>query len=71
MRRPTSFPCRAGRLPLLAIVCAGVLAACKPAGPPPDMIQKQREALEKARNVESQVQQQEDERRKALDDATK
>jgi hypothetical protein len=71
MRQPAFFPCRTGRLSLLMIVCAGSLAACKPAGPPPDLVQKQREALEKARNVEGQVQQQDDERRRVLEDATR
>ena len=55
---------------LAAIIGMG-LAGCKPAGPPPDMIKTQRDALNKAKAVEGQMQQQADERLKAIDDAQK
>jgi hypothetical protein len=48
-----------------------VLAACKPAGPPPDIIKTQREALQKARNVGAVEQKSADEQQKAADEATK
>jgi hypothetical protein len=48
-----------------------VLAACKPAGPPPDIIKTQREALQKAKNVGAVEQKSADEQQKAADEATK
>lgn len=47
------------------------LSGCKPDGPPPDLVKTQREALNKAKAVEGQMQQQADERMKAIDDAQK
>ena len=48
-----------------------VLAACKPAGPPPDIIKTQREALQKAKNVGAVEQKAVEEQQKATDEATK
>jgi len=56
---------------LSGVVFGLSLAGCKPAGPPPDLIKTQREALNKAKAVEGQLQQQADERMKAIDDAQK
>jgi outer membrane PBP1 activator LpoA protein len=47
------------------------LSGCKPDGPPPDLVKTQREALNKAKALEGQMQQQADERMKAIDDAQK
>lgn len=57
---------------MMAIALFGVaMSGCKPAGPPPDLIKTQREALDKARAVEGQLQKQAEEQRKAIDDAQK
>jgi hypothetical protein len=50
---------------------AAACAACKPAGPPPDLMKTQREALDKAKDVNRQVLQQAEEQKKAVEDATK
>ncbi len=47
------------------------MAACKPNAPPPDLLKSQHEALDKAKAVEGQLQQQADQQRKAIDDAEK
>lgn len=61
-------------LSLKALVAVGIvgwmLAACKPAAPPPDIIQTQREALNKAKAVEGVLQQSED-RTKAAEEGQK
>jgi outer membrane PBP1 activator LpoA protein len=51
------------------IVCG--LAACKPASPPPDIVKTQRDALNKAKAVEGQVQQQAQEQQKTIDEQQK
>jgi hypothetical protein len=61
---------------LTAIALSGVaisapMSGCKPAGPPPDLLNTQREALDKAKAVDGQLQQQADEHKKAIDDAQK
>jgi hypothetical protein len=56
---------------VVAVSVAFALAACKPAGPPPDIIKTQREALQKARNVGAVEQKSADEQQKAADEATK
>lgn len=45
------------------------LSTCKPQGPPPDVLKTQREALEKVKAVEGQLQQQAEEQKKVIDDA--
>lgn len=52
-------------------VLALALSACQPAGPPPDLVKTQREALHKAKGVELQLQQQAQEQMKAADEAEK
>jgi hypothetical protein len=47
------------------------LAGCKPADAPPDLLKTQRAALEKAKALEGQMQQQAQERMKAIDDVQK
>ena len=57
---------------MMAIALLGAaISGCKPAGPPPDLIKTQREALDKAKAVEGQLQKQADEQKKAIDDAQK
>jgi hypothetical protein len=56
---------------VVAVSVAFALAACKPAGPPPDIVKTQREALQKARNVGAVEQKSADEQQKAADEATK
>lgn len=57
---------------MTAIVLLGVtMSGCKPAGPPPDLLKTQREALAKAKAVEGQLQKQAEEQRKAIEDAQK
>lgn len=57
------------------IITIGLLAlaldGCKPAGPPPDLVKTQREALDKAKTVEGQLQQQAEQQKKAVDEAQK
>jgi len=55
---------------VLAVVVLFV-AACKPGEPPPDIIKTQREALQKSRAVEGQLQQQAEEQKKAAEEAAK
>lgn len=47
------------------------LVGCKPAEPPADLLKTQREALNKAKAVEGQLQQQADDQRKAIEEAQK
>jgi hypothetical protein len=57
----------------MAIACliAFGLAGCKPAGPPPDIVKTQRDALDKAKAVGAVEQKSADEEKKAADEATK
>lgn len=55
---------------MLVAVCALALAACKP-NPPPDVLKTQRQAMEKARAVEGVLQNEADDRRRAIDDMAK
>ncbi len=48
-----------------------LLLGCKPADPPPDLIKTQREALDKAKALEGQMQQHAQERMKAAEDVQK
>jgi hypothetical protein len=48
-----------------------ILAACKPAESPPDLVKTQRDALDKSKTVEGQLQQQADEQRRAVENAEK
>ena len=52
----------------IALTMATAISGCKPAGPPPNLLETQRDALNKAKAVEGQLQQQADEQRKAIDD---
>lgn len=52
----------------IALTMATAISGCKPAGPPPDLLKTQRDALTKAKAVEGKLQQQADEQRKAIDD---
>jgi len=57
---------------LALMVAAGmVLSACKPVQPPPDIVKSQRQALDKAKALDGQLQQQLQERMKAVDDPQK
>lgn len=56
---------------LMTLLSVTTLTACGPSGPPPDVIKTQRQALEKAKGVESVIQSTDDARRKTLDDAEK
>ena len=56
---------------IIAASVAFGLAACKPAGPPPDIIKTQREALQKAKNVDAVQEKAVEEQRKEVDEATK
>lgn len=47
------------------------LLGCQPNGPPPDLLKTQREALNKAKAVEGQLQQQAEDQRKIIDEAQK
>ena len=51
----------------LLVMTAMLVSACKPAAPPPDLIAPQRAALNKARAVEGQLQDNLQERMKAAD----
>ena len=52
----------------MALTIATAISGCRPAGPPPDLLKTQRDALNNAKAVEGQLQQQADEQRKAIDD---
>lgn len=54
----------------MAGVIVLLLAACKPE-PPPDIIRPQREALDKAKALEGQMQKDADQQRRTIDDASK
>jgi hypothetical protein len=54
-----------------AIALAGGLAACKPDGPPPDIVKTQREDLQKAKNVSAVQQKAVEEQQKQAEEATK
>jgi len=54
-----------------AIALVGALAACKPAGPPPDIIKTQREDLQKARDVSAVQQKAVEEQQRQSEEATK
>jgi hypothetical protein len=56
---------------MAAVLIVLASAGCKPAGPPPDVIKSQRDALANARAVEGQLQQQAEEQRKAAEEAQK
>jgi hypothetical protein len=47
------------------------LLGCQPDGPPPDLLKTQREALNKAKAVEGQLQQQAEDQRKIIEEAQK
>ncbi|WP_326940241.1 hypothetical protein [Actimicrobium sp. GrIS 1.19] len=53
---------------LIALGLAGSLLGCRPATPPADPLATQRAALEKARGVEGQLQQQTQQRMKSVDE---
>ncbi|MFC5474414.1 hypothetical protein [Paraherbaspirillum soli] len=55
----------------LALALTFALAGCKPAGPPPDILKTQRQALDKAKAVDGQVQKQAQEQMKTIDDEQK
>lgn len=55
------------RPPLAALALTMVLAGCKPAGPPPDLIAPQRAAMNKAKAVEGQLQDDLQKRMKPVD----
>ncbi|WP_132257034.1 hypothetical protein [Paucimonas lemoignei] len=49
---------------------AVLIAGCKPADPPSNFAKTQHDALDKAKDVERQMQQQAQERKQAADDAS-
>jgi len=59
-----------GRTAIAALIAVS-LFGCKPAGPPPDIIKTQREALQKARAVGAVEQKSADDTAKAAEEATK
>lgn len=59
-------PGMAARILLLAACLA--VGACKPA-PPPDVMKRQREALDSAKAVDDVIQKQADDQRRRIDDA--
>lgn len=59
------------KITLVALSVTVGLVACKPSGPPPDIVKTQREALQKAKNVDDVQQKAAEEQRKAVDEATK
>ena len=63
------------KMNIIRTIAAGfmglALAGCTPAEPPPDLIKAQREALNKAKAVEGQLQQYADDQRKAAEEAQK
>ena len=48
-----------------------VVAACKPAGPPPDLVKTQRESLDKAKAVSGQVLENAEQQKKDIEEGTK
>lgn len=56
-----------GRCLLIGAASVTLLSACKPAGPPPDLLAPQRAALNKAKAVEGQLQDDLQQRMKAVD----
>lgn len=60
---------------IIEVIAAGCIclafSGCKPSEPPPDLIKTQREALNKAKAVEGQLQQQAEEQKKAVEEAQK
>lgn len=56
---------------VVAVSIAFGLAACKPSGPPPDIVKTQREALQKSQNVDAAQQKATEEQRKSIDEQTK
>ena len=57
---------------MMLIMAVGLgLMGCRPAGPPPDVLKAQKEALEKARALEGQMQQQLQDRMKTVDEPQK
>lgn len=60
------------KFPGMMLAAIVVLAGgCQPAEPPPDIVKSQRDALNKAKAVEGQLQQQAQEHRQAADEAGK
>jgi len=60
------------KLPNLMLAALVVMVGgCRPAEPPPDLVRSQREALNKAKAVAGQLQQQAQEQKQAADDAEK
>lgn len=55
------------RLLMTALVLLAALGGCEPAGPPPDLIAPQRAALNKAKAVEGQLQEDLQKRMKSVD----
>jgi outer membrane PBP1 activator LpoA protein len=55
----------------IALTVACIATACKPSEPPPDIIKTQRDAMQKSRAVEGQLEQAAEEQKKAADEATK
>jgi outer membrane PBP1 activator LpoA protein len=57
----------------LTVMVAAVLVAtaCKPSEPPPDIIKTQRDAMQKSKGVEGQLEQAAEEQKKAADEAAK
>ena len=55
-----------------ALLVVGLtLTGCKPAQPPPDILKLQHQALEQAKRLDGQLQQQLQDRMKAIDDDQK
>ncbi|MDF3036038.1 MAG: hypothetical protein K0S28_1312 [Paucimonas sp.] len=61
------LPCKA----LVAACVSAMAAGCQPSEPPPDIIKTQREALNKAKALEGQMQQQAQERMQAEEEQQK
>jgi hypothetical protein len=63
---------RTGQLVVLVLI-AGLAACGKPkeSEPPPDLLKPSRPALDKAKNVEADLQKQVEEHRRKIDEATK
>jgi outer membrane PBP1 activator LpoA protein len=59
------------RLKIAVVFLGTALAGCQPHDAPPDLVKTQREALNKAKALETQLQQQADAQRRAIDDAQK
>ncbi|MFI4940014.1 MAG: hypothetical protein ACHP7O_06710 [Burkholderiales bacterium] len=56
--------------PIIVLIALGLIG-CKPAGPPPDIVKTQREALQKAKAVGAVEQKSADEQKKEIDESTK